>query len=588
MVVEADADADALSFIDGRHDPEEASEIGQRMRSCKANSKRNLRIVARLQPAGASLVLVIAIFGALAMAILLFCLGFVGQLGSYHEQRSAIEASALAAIKDLSAIVIDDPNFGLIGLSDSAPTGKNTAARDGYYTSVTGINTLFGTIRLDMIIADALQDPIMTQLATTDYKNALSAQKNLLNTLNSACLPDGTGTDIDGNTLNPMQDAISAYNANNVHLAIGQASSLVAGSLKLTLGYVDNLGSRTPVPQPQNMAGLTSSDQQTQGFYASDMAISYTTSNTGATFPFVFAALGPGSRLVDSRAFQSSLQGLAYSTPTVIKVDADEVYVQNTGGRRTVHATAAAVAGTIVDQRPYPGAFTITFPDGPVPEIVQFAALINNAQLQGDPADFMQTPTSGDYPQTALSQYSMSFLPDADSAHPQFEHVLSVALYDWLRRGGTNINVQSLITTIQTPMQFTGSGGQIQMFHLTSSGNVTNDSASWGQTDLGVSNKQYRATSGLGIVSANKNSYDLQITDNGRIPGRTNGGLHAGEPLNNPGNNGTNPNSGSYVPGGMFENTTWSYLEYLTGSNAVRPTYNKEGIAVDFTIRMRH
>jgi len=104
---------------------------------------------------------------------------------------------------------------------------------------------------------------------------------------------------------------------------------------------------------------------------------------------------------------------------------------------------------------------------------------------------------------------------------------------------------------------------------------------------LCVSNNQYRAVSGLGIVSSNQNSYDLQITDYGHLPGRTNGGLHAGQPLDSPGITGMNPNAGSYVSGSMFENTTWPYEEFLQGSG-IRPTYNKEGIAVDFTVRQRH
>ena len=540
--------------------------------------------------AGASLVLVLAIFGGLALIILLFCLGFTGLIGSYHEQRSAVEASALAAVKDLSAIVIDDPNFGLIGLSDSPPICTATAAGDGYYTSVTGINTLLGTIRLDMIIADYLKDPIMTQLAQTDYTNALVAQQNLLTALNSAAGANGTGTDANGNVLNPTQDAINAYNANNVHLAIGQTSSLVNGSLKLTLGYVDNLATRTPVPQPSSVAALSSSNLASQGFYVPNEVISYSITNTitsgNANPPFVFAALGPNATLVDFRAFKTSLQGVPNSTPTVIKVDADEQYVQNSVTTRTVHATAAALSGTVVDQRPYPGAFTITFDDGAVPEISQPGDLINNTQMQADPTDIMQTPLTGDYPQTALTNYQMTFLPDPDTFHPQFEHVLSVALYDWLRRAGTNVNVQSLITALQTPMTF-GGGAQMQKLHLTSSGTVTNDSIPWSQTQLSVSNNQFRAISGMGIVSTNGNTYDLQITDFGRLAGRSKGGRHAGEPLNMPGTNGSNGAGSTYTGNTMYENTTWPYVDYLSGSG-LRPTYNSEGIAADLTIRMRH
>jgi hypothetical protein len=533
---------------------------------------------------GASLVLVIAIFGFLALMIMVFCLKFTGFMGSYHEQRSAIEAAALAAAKDLSAIVIVDPNFGLIGLSDSSPIGTATAARDGFDSPVTGINTLFGTIRLDLIISDYLQDPLMRQLALNDYTNALVTQKNLVAALNAATASGGTGTDINGNVINPTQDAINAYNSNKVHLVVAQNSNLVPDSLKLSLGYVDGLATRTPIPQPQSISSVASS-QQSQGFYNPDVVINYTNSNTQT--PFVFAAQGPNATLVDFRVFQTSINGLPYDTPAVVKVDANEQYTESSGMSRTIRATAAALSGTVVDQRPNPGAFTITFVDGPVPEIVQPGDLINSSQIQADPTDMMQSPLTGDYPQTALSNYAMPFLPDPDSYHPRFENVFSVALYDWVKRGGATVNVQNVINMLQTPMNYGVGGPQQQRFHLTSSGAVTNDSIPWGQTNLCVSNKQYRAISGLGIISSNKNSYDLQITDYVRQPGSTNGGLHVGEPLNVPGTSGMNPNAASYAGSSMYENLTWPYQEFLTGSG-VRPTYNKEGIAVDFTIRMRH
>ena len=124
-----------------------------------------------------------------------------------------------------------------------------------------------------------------------------------------------------------------------------------------------------------------------------------------------------------------------------MKIEADELYKSDTSSR-TVHAVAAAVAGTVTDQRPYPGAFTISFPDGPPPEISSPGDLINNVQIQADPTDSLQTAAAGDYPQTALSFYTIAGLPDPDPNHPQFENVLSTALYDWLKRGGVTVNVQ--------------------------------------------------------------------------------------------------------------------------------------------------
>ena len=48
---------------------------------------------------------------ASALILLLFWLCLAGLFSNPLEQPSAVEAGALAAVKDLSAIVISDPNF---------------------------------------------------------------------------------------------------------------------------------------------------------------------------------------------------------------------------------------------------------------------------------------------------------------------------------------------------------------------------------------------------------------------------------------------------------------------------------------------
>ena len=529
---------------------------------------------------GASLVLVIAVFGFAALMIMMFGLKYTGFMGSYHEQKSAIEAAALVAAKDLSEVVIDDPNFGLVGLSDSSPIGTNTAAKDGFYTEVTGINTLLGTIRLDLIIADYLQDPVMSQIAQNDYTNAMVTQKNLVLALTNAIKLTGTATDKDGNTLTPYQDAVAVYNANKVHLVAGQSANLVPGSLTLTLGFVDGLSTRTNIPQPASV-GQVNADQQSQGCYLATQEIDYKNN------AFVFAAQGLNATLVDGRSFQTTMSNLKFATPSVIKVEADESYSDN-NEQHVIHAMAAALSGTVIDQRPNPGAFSITFQDGAPPEIQSPGDLINNPQIQTDPTDIMQTALAGDYPQTPLSIYSMPYLTStSDPQHPNFEDVFSVALYDWLRAGGTTVNVQSVITMLSTPFNFGAGGAQTQFFHLTSSGVITNSVTAWAGANFGVSNNQYRALSGLGLNSTNGKHYDLQITDNARVPGRIAGGAHSGQPLTNPAQIGGNATAPPYIAGSMYENTTLPYMEFQSGSG-VRPTYNNDGVGVDFTMRMRH
>lgn len=530
------------------------------------------------------LVLVVGIAVGALILFLLFGLKFTRILANNQEQKTSIEAAALAAAKDLSRIVIEDPYFGFVSLSDYAPIGTNTAAQDNFYMPVEGINTLLGTVRLDMIIADYMQDPIMQQCAANDYQHALQAQKSLTAALQSAVLPGGTGTDIDGNVVSPQQDAIQAYNQNLERLTGGQ-SSLVAGSLKLQLGYLPNLPSNITIPQPPSVASV-SANQQQNGFYLACMDIPCDGNS------FVFAALGSDVTLVDAAQFSKTLTGLPYSTPSVVKCDADEFYadrsITNGVATRTVHDVAAAEIGVLKDARPAPGAFTITFLDSLIPEIASFGSLFNQSQIALSPSDVLQTPLTGDYPQTPLSNMVITNLPVSDPYHPPFGQALSIAFYDWIRRAGTTVNVQSLITTLNTPLLTGRAGPQIHQFEATPQGDIAYSVYAAPQEDLSVSQKQWRAISGLAFTSqSNGMSYDLQITDFVNQPGRINGGKHGGEPL--PFNGPVQPyppSSSAFIPS-YYENVSWSYLTFPTAppGGAVRTTYKTTGMAVDFTFR---
>ena len=193
---------------------------------------------------GNMLILVLAILLGILMLILAFSLSYVRILGSNAEQKTAIEAAALAAARDLGKVVVEDPNFGFISISDAAPSTPNTKANDGFSMPVTSINTLLGTIRVDMIIARQLSDTTMTTLAETDYTNAMAAKDFLVAALQQAMLPGAGGSnlrDVDGNVVSPYQAAVDAYQQNVVRIAGGK-SRMVNGSMKLTLGCLSNPG----------------------------------------------------------------------------------------------------------------------------------------------------------------------------------------------------------------------------------------------------------------------------------------------------------------------------------------------------------
>src|ERR1700679_4027494 len=111
---------------------------------------------------GNMLVFITACTIGLLAALAFFCLGYVLLIGSNNEQRTAIEAASLAAARDLSMIAVNsnsagtNSNYGWISLSDYAPVTSTTLATDQWDTPVRSINTILGTIRLDLIIADQI------------------------------------------------------------------------------------------------------------------------------------------------------------------------------------------------------------------------------------------------------------------------------------------------------------------------------------------------------------------------------------------------------------------------------------------------
>jgi hypothetical protein len=89
-------------------------------------------------------------------------------------------------------VVVDTPQFGYVSASDSAPVGTATPAGDQFYMPVHGINSLIGTARLDLEIATALGDPVMTALAQQDQAAAIIvAQQYLAPVLNAAAQGSG-------------------------------------------------------------------------------------------------------------------------------------------------------------------------------------------------------------------------------------------------------------------------------------------------------------------------------------------------------------------------------------------------------------
>src|ERR1700733_14830175 len=136
--------------------------------------------------------------------ILLPLLMVLSQMGLYAVDRSRVqsivEAASLLAANDLSRIVINDPNFGYVGLSSYPPTGRATCAADGEPLPVTGINTLVGTIRQNTFIARELGNDTMYARADADRSRLCTTIKELNTALKDSLSGDSkkTWTDVQG------------------------------------------------------------------------------------------------------------------------------------------------------------------------------------------------------------------------------------------------------------------------------------------------------------------------------------------------------------------------------------------------------
>lgn len=513
-----------------------------------------------------NMLILITAFVFLVLVIALFALGFVRMLGTNSEQRTAIEAAAIAAARDLSAIVVNTPECGYVSLSDYAPVGTATANGDGYAMPVRSINTLIGTARLDLIIGDLMNQPTMKEFAKKDMQDALSAKDQLLNVLAASLAPGGAGTDKDGNSLNPYLDAENAYKNNQVRMT--GSSNYVTGSLVLGIGALTG-GSSTaiPVPKPAATAPVAASDQ-VNGFYKSFVNIPYD------GVDFVFGGIGPNVKIVDHTKWVPSVPGLPYQIQTIVRAQAvqhlDDPYMP--AGYDEM-AVACAQPASVHDPLPQPGALSISFPDGPVPEIQFPKDVYQNANLKAGVVDLL-TAKAGDYPTDAGSHMTPTYWPVASALTTS--NAWLGGMHDWIRRAGTKADIDSILDMQNEPLDApvpptaswvapvvqggayqnigTVPAGIIHIYKFDADGVVTYQSRLLTPYPLYVSsNEQMYAETMMAIPASTiatqsysvpmpggpksitlMKKWDVYIRDEVRNPGSIRGGKHGGEPLAKP------------------------------------------------------
>lgn len=406
-----------------------------RTRTCTPTKRQGRPPLAQRTPTGNTLAL-IGVTTLVFVIVIALVLLYMSMVRSDTEHKTAIEAAAIAAAKDVSRIAVDTDEWGWVSLTEQPPIATQTRAPDQYFTEVHSINELMATARNNAIIAAALGDPFMQALSNQDVNNVKTANTTLVTVINGA-LSGGSAQDAFGNTVNPLADAQQAYLKDQA-----KGSTYVAGSLQLTLGGIQGgIPTGIQIPNPPSKAACTG--LEAEGFYMSDTDIPFNGTS------YVFGSVGKRVALCNINKFSTNVTGIPYQMPAVVRAVATQQF-SDQGKTWQTTFTACACAGALDIPRPNPGALTVSFPDGPMPEITKISDTWTYGQLNTSCPMDLYTSVGGDFIVSgSLGPYpGQASIPWTLGNPPQASEVCKLAVYDWLRCGGSHVNVDDAVQMI--------------------------------------------------------------------------------------------------------------------------------------------
>jgi hypothetical protein len=356
---------------------------------------------------------------------------FIWMLQEQIRIQSAVDAAALAVVDDLNRITVNDENFGFVALTNMPPIGKATLSESGVPSPVIGYNTLVGTVRLDNLIADEVNDETFTALARSDADKLATVVKELNSAL--AISIDSTSTrqnpkDWNGLPVDAHRDALNCI-ASNMHI---EAESIEPSKLIITLGSMRKAtGTGVNIPTPAKLA-------QIPGNYAGQKFYSPFVDYPVAHKHFMFASCGISSTLCPVSEFRNATAQQVASIArldlsiTVREPDVIASVISKLGINpvATFFVSSCAKPGFVSDLAP-PGVLTVQFANGQVGGLGRLRDVLIGAQLKSTPAD-TYTAQSGNYPDDASSQLVRN-MENQETGLYSASGALSAAIFDWLR-----------------------------------------------------------------------------------------------------------------------------------------------------------
>jgi hypothetical protein len=488
----------------------------------------NRRMVARVRSRRGNLIILSA---AVAVVIALVAFPFLLKITCFsqvsRQENTAIEAASLAAAEDMAKIVVNDPHFGYIALSDYAPCGNGTVANDGEPLPVLGINTLIGTTRLQLLIAKKLDNPDLIELAQKDVKASHAAAKRLEDALRESISPGCKKVfrDADGHIVRPYEHALQLYLANFSSESSPSQPRLV--NFHLSLGWLrEGSGTITPIPEPKMQASVPD-NAQFMGSYRAFVNIPVGTES------FYFAGVAQQPALVDSQQFMPA-DGKRFCS--IVKA---ESVMQLSNGKKTgkrgdkiqVCAKACAQSGALPDSST-PGVLVVSFPDGYVPGIRSIQDICVNSQFCSNQIT-VQRAKDGDFP----NDPNAHFVPDEDNSQRTISQLFAQGFFDWLRTAHCRPRIDSVVNGVFnhfTELATAGTGSRIYpnyLYEFDEKGEVlvTNQHENPFLNQTVYDNQLYGIS--FKAITTGKSTWTVSCRDEVNNLGTICGGKHAGQSM---------------------------------------------------------
>lgn len=436
-----------------------------------------------------------------------------------YRSKCALEAASLAAARDLSRIVIDDPKWGYVALTDQPPVGEDTKAGDGYPLPVTGINTIMAKVRLEMLVAQALGTNEAMACALDDLRTARAASRRLSRTLRNSLKRERSSNedekelvarDIFGNLVRPMDSAATVYRKNADQMLSGMGWKLE--SMNADLGSLTQEGTtNTPSPE-RGLSNRAASifEPELKNYPAFEDV-------PAAGESFYFAGLGKQTSLVEPALFDESR---SVQNSSVIRLVAQ---LKRNDTDNWMKSVACAQPAYMEDKVPA-SYMVLRFPNGIPNGTDCLRSLLTSDGLSKRIP--LYTACGGDFPSDQGAQLKEN--PDTSSA--TVRQAVTRAFFDWLRTAHAKPKLDAIINALDC--QFNSQHPSVTYLYTFDDRGEIEVAAPKDYPFLAQTAYESQLyTVATNVINLHGVAWSMRLRDQVHRLGKQEGGKHAGQPM---------------------------------------------------------